>query len=249
MLTATVIALNEEKDLPRCLESLRFCDEIIVVDSGSNDRTVEIAKKFGAKVFVEPWRGYGAQKNYAQSKATNEWVLNIDSDEEVTAELRNEILSKIQTQNGINGYSIARKTFYLGKWIRHGGWYPNYVTRLARKSVSSWSEPHVHEVLQIEGQTQNLENPMHHYTFENISDQIRTNLRYAMQGAQNLKSEGQSGSLVKLMIKPISKFIETYFFKLGMLDGLAGFIISVNAAHSVFMKYSFLIEMSRNNRE
>ncbi len=243
MISATVIALNEEKDLPRCLESLKFCDEIILIDSGSTDRTVEVAKKYGAKVIQEPWRGYGAQKNFAMQQAKNEWVLNLDADEVVTTELKNEILIEIQSQNPASGYFIARKTFYLGKWIQYGGWYPNYVTRLCKKSISKWTEPAVHEELTIEGEVRNLKNPMLHYTFSDISDQLRTNLKYAKQGADQLHSKNKKATILKLIFKPISKFFETYILKLGMLDGLAGFIISVNAAHSVFMKYSFLFEL------
>lgn len=243
MLSATVIALNEEKDLPRCLKSLQFCDEVIVVDSGSTDKTVEIAKKFGAKVIQEPWHGYGAQKNFAMQHAKNEWVLNLDADEAVTPELKEEILKEINSSNSAAGYFIARKTFYLGKWVRFGGWYPNHVTRLCRKSCSKWTEPKVHEELKIEGEVRILKNPMLHFTFSDISDQLRTNLKYAKQGAEELYSKQKKANVFKLIFKPISKFFETYFFKLGMLDGLAGFIISVNAAHSVFMKYSFLFEM------
>ncbi len=247
MLSVTIIALNEEKDLPRCLESVQFADEIILVDSGSTDRTVEVAKKFGAKVIQEPWHGYGAQKNFAMDKAKNDWVLNIDADEAVTPELREEILREIKSEQAAASYAVARKTFYLGKWIRFGGWYPNYVTRLARKSKARWTEPHVHEELKAgEGEVRKFQNPLLHYTFSDISDQIRTNMRYAMQGAQDLERKAVKPSLFKLIFKPIWKFIETYLIKRGCFDGLAGFIISVNAAHSVFMKYSFLMERSKD---
>lgn len=246
-ISATIIALNEEKDLPRCLQSLKFCDEIILVDSGSTDKTAEIAKSYGAKVLQEAWRGYGQQKNFAMSHSTHEWVLNLDADEEVTESLRNEILREISSENPSTAYAIARKTFYLGKWIRFGGWYPNYVTRLALKSKSRWTEPNVHEELKTNDglMPKRLSNPMHHYTFTDISDQIRTNLKYARQGAHDLFEKGRPASILKLIFKPIGKFFETYILKRGCLDGLAGFIISVNAAHSVFMKYSFLIELHR----
>jgi glycosyltransferase involved in cell wall biosynthesis len=246
-ISATVIALNEERDLPRCLESLKFCDEIIVVDSGSTDRTVEVAKQFGAKVLVEPWRGYGAQKNFAMSQATSGWVLNIDADEVITPELREEILAEIGSDQPAAGYAVARKTFYLGRWIRHGGWYPNYVTRLSQKALGQWSEPNVHEVLEVKGELRRLKNPMLHYTFSDIADQVRTNMRYAHQGALDLHRRGVPASYLKLIVKPFGKFIETYFFKQGCLDGLPGFIISINAAHSMFLKYAYLMEMNREN--
>lgn len=248
-ISATVIALNEERDLPRCLESLRFADEVILIDSGSTDRTVEIAKQAGAKVIHEPWRGYGQQKNFAMSHARSKWVLNVDADEVITPELRDEILAEISSQNAAAGYAVARKTYYLGRWIKHGGWYPNYVTRLVRKDLASWTEPNVHEELKVNGETRCLLNPMLHYTFSDIADQVRTNMRYARQGALDLRSKGSPPSYLKLLAKPLGKFVETYFFKLGFLDGVAGFIISINAAHSMFLKYAYLLEMSRENSD
>lgn len=249
MISATVITLNEERDIARCLKSLSFADEIIVVDSGSTDKTVEIAKAMGAIVVPEPWRGYGAQKNFAMSLAKGEWVLNLDADEEVTKELRDEIFRKIKSRDQTNGYAIARKTYYLGKWIRFGGWYPNYVTRLVRKQKARWTEPNVHEELVCEGPVRRLENPMLHYTFEDITDQVRTNIRYARQGALDLYAKGTTPSRMKLFTKPLGKFFSTYFLKKGCLDGLPGFVISINAAHSIFLKYAYLLEMDLRNED
>lgn len=248
-LSATIIALNEERDLPRCLESLRFCDEIIVVDSGSTDRTAEIARTFGAIVVNEPWRGYGAQKNFAHSLAKSEWVLNVDADEVITPELREEICKEIESAHSANGYAVARKTFYLGRWIKHGGWYPNFVTRLVRRDRGSWSEPNVHEELLVNGELRQLRNPMVHHTFNDISDQVSTNMRYARQGALDLRKRGCRPSYLKLLFKPLGKFLETYCMKCGFMDGLPGFIISINAAHSMFLKYAYLIEYDERTDE
>ena len=242
-ISATIITLNEESDLPQCLESLSWVDEIIVVDSGSTDGTVDIARRAGAHVYQEPWRGYGAQKNYAMSLCKGQWILNIDADEVVTAELKNEILAEIQSSRAASGYQVARKTFYLGRWIRYGGWYPNYVTRLCRAQMAQWTEPHVHEELKVQGELRRLKHPLLHYTFSDISDQIRTNMKYASQGAQALKSRGGSQSLIKLLLKPLGKFLECYIFKRGFLDGLPGFIIAINAAHSMFLKFAYLLEL------
>ncbi|MGE4232614.1 MAG: glycosyltransferase family 2 protein [Bacteriovoracia bacterium] len=239
----TIITLNEEKDLPKCIESLGFADEIVVVDSGSSDKTAEVAKKLGAKVYIEPWRGYGAQKNRAMELCDADWVLNVDADEVITPELRDEILSEIKNSSQDSAFAISRKTFYWGKWIRHGGWYPNYVTRLARKGHARWTEPNVHEELVSNQGVRRLKNSMEHYTFQGLSDQIATNLRYARQGAHDLYQKGARPSLLKLLLKPLSKFFETYIIKKGFLDGLAGFVISVNAAHSMFLKYAFLYEI------
>ncbi len=248
-LTVTVIALNEERDLPRCLQSVGFADEVIVVDSGSTDKTVEIAQRFGARVEREPWRGYGPQKNHAMSLARNNWVLNLDADEALTPELQSEIEAVVlgKTVSQSSGYAIARKTYYMGRWIRFGGWYPNYVTRLARRSSAKWSEPQVHEELQVDGPIARLKNPMLHYTFSDIADQVRTNIRYALQGSEVLASRGVKGSVLLMLFKPIGKFLESYVLKQGFRDGLAGLVIAVNAAHSMFMKYAFLLERERRS--
>jgi glycosyltransferase involved in cell wall biosynthesis len=244
--SVTIITLNEESNLPRTLASLKWADEVIVVDSGSTDRTVEIAKQFGAKTLHNSWRGYGQQKNFAQNQATHNWVLNIDADEVVTPELAREVrqtIDKAIDQNpATHGYSMPRKTFYLGRWIKHGGWYPNYLMRLADKRFATWTEPSVHEELQVEGEVGRLAEPILHYAFSSIQDQILTNLRFSTLGSQDLKRIGQRPSLKKLIFKPIGKFFETYLLKGGFRDGLAGLIISVNAAHSMFLKYAYLLE-------
>lgn len=247
-ITATLITLNEEQDLPRALQSLRWVDEIIIVDSGSTDKTLEIAHKYGVKTFKNPWAGYGQQKNFAHSQASHDWVLNIDADEEVPSDLAEVIrkeLENLPQGSNIHGFSFPRKTFYLGKWIRHGGWYPNRLTRLSRKAQSRWTEPRVHEELIVEGEVRAIQLPFHHYTFRGIGDQVLTNLKYSRYGFEDLRNQGSRPSVAKLLAKPIGKFIETYFFKLGFLDGLAGFIISVNAAHSMFLKYSYFFEKNQ----
>jgi glycosyltransferase involved in cell wall biosynthesis len=244
-ISVTIITLNEESNLPRTLNSVKWADEVIVIDSGSTDRTVEIAKKSGAKVLHNSWRGYGQQKNFAQDQTTHNWVLNIDADEVVSAELAQEIRTTVfesEQNNGARGFYFPRKTFYIGRWIQHGGWYPNYLVRLADKRAARWSEPNVHEELKVEGALAYMTEPLLHYAFSSIQDQILTNLRFSHLGSQDLKRIGQRPSLRKLLFKPIGKFFETYLIKGGFRDGLAGLIISVNAAHSMFLKYAYLLE-------
>ncbi|MEK6577733.1 MAG: glycosyltransferase family 2 protein, partial [Bdellovibrionota bacterium] len=220
--------------------------EIIVVDSGSSDRTLEIAKQLGAKVFTQPWSGYGQQKNFAQSKASNPWILNLDADEEVTpglkAEIQSQLLEVSEGRSEAKGFYFPRKTFYLGRWIKHGGWYPNHLIRLAEGAVSKWTEPHVHEELLVTGKVLGLKEPLHHHSFPGIIDQVSTNLRFSRLGSEDLMIKGHRPKLSKLILKPLGKFIETYFIKKGFLDGLPGFIISVNAAYSIFLKYAYLFE-------
>jgi glycosyltransferase involved in cell wall biosynthesis len=245
-LSVTIIAMNEETVIGDAIRSVAWADEVIVVDSGSTDRTVAIAKEQGARVIERSWPGYGQQKNFAQSQARNDWVLNIDADESVPAELAREIQERLTaihagTEAGA-GFRMPRKTYYLGRWIRHGGWYPNYLVRLADRRCAKWSEPEVHEDLRVEGAIGTLREPLHHHAFPTIRDQVLTNLRYATLGATRLRSDGRRAGVTQLILKPAGKFVETFLLKRGFLDGVPGFIISVNAAHSMFMKYAFLIE-------
>lgn len=243
-ISVTLIALNEEALIGQALASVRWADEIIVVDSGSTDQTRTIAEKAGARVLQNPWPGYGQQKNFAHQQATGDWVLNIDADECVSPALHQEIVSAIaQVQAGQSdfaGFSFPRRTYYLGRWIRYGGWYPNRLTRLARRSAGRWSEPPVHERLEIVGATGQLEEPLDHYTFSSIEQQVEVNLRYARLGSRLLHERGTKPSLLRLLLKPWGKFMETYFLKQGFRDGPAGLIIAINAAYSVFMKHAFL---------
>ena len=246
-MSVTIIAFNEENKIAKAIQSASWADDILVVDSGSTDRTVEIARQNGARVLQNPWKGYGQQKNFAQAHALHSWVLNIDADEWVSENLAEEIhseLRNIESSGSIptKGFQIPRKTFYLGKWIQHGGWYPNYLSRLAHRDSAKWTEPAVHESLEIQGNVGRLINPIMHDAFNSIGDQILTNLRFAKLGSEDLLRRGQKASLFKLVFKPIGKFFETYLLKKGFADGLPGFIISINAAHSMFLKYAFLFE-------
>lgn len=244
-ISVTIITLNEEHNIARAIQSVKWADEVLVVDSGSVDKTVEIAKSLGARVLHQSWLGYGGQKNFAQRNAKNDWVLNIDADEEVSAELSQQIQSALKglpENSPIKGFSFPRKTFYLGRWIMHGGWYPNELVRLADRRFASWSEPHLHEALEVRGQIVRLDTSLQHYTFRTIQDQILANLRYSKLGAEELVKRGKKSSIPLLLIKPLGKFIETYLWKRGFLDGIPGLIISINAAHSMFLKYAYLIE-------
>jgi len=249
--TVTIITLNEERNLPRAIESVRWAEEILVVDSGSTDKTTELARSLGARVIPHEWPGYGRQKNFAQAQSRHDWVLSIDADEEVTPDLARQIQSALgdvgEGRSQAKGFYFPRKTFYLGRWIRHGGWYPNHLVRLADRRNAQWTEPAVHESLRVEGEIQGLSADLHHYTFSGIQDQIMTNLNFSRLGYFDLLKKGQGPSWMRLMAKPAGKFFETYFIKRGFMDGLPGFIISVNAAHSMFLKYAYLFEARLQN--
>jgi glycosyltransferase involved in cell wall biosynthesis len=259
-LTVSIITLNEEQNILRALKSAAWADEILVVDSGSTDRTLEIARSvpFADRVrcLTHTWQGYGQQKNFAQDQASHNWVFNLDADEEISPELRQELeilLDPEQTpQLPSTVFQVSRKTYYLGQWIQYGGWYPNFLTRLADRRFARWTEPNVHEALELITPVKTLGRPLsrpptlqgslYHHAFQSIQEQVLTNLNFSRLGSADLRRRGQGFSLLKLFIKPIGKFIETYILKRGFQDGLAGFIISVNAAHSMFLKYAYLAE-------
>jgi glycosyltransferase involved in cell wall biosynthesis len=248
-LSGVVITKNEEDNIERCLSSLSFCDEIIVVDSHSTDKTVELAKRFTSKVFTRNWNGYVDQKKYAIGLTSSEWILSLDADEEVSEELRKEIQETIKKTPKEDAFSIPRRTIHSGQWIKHGGWYPNRLVRFFRKSQGEWRGESVHEFWKTRGQVGELKNDLIHYSFQNISDQVQRNDLYSSLGAQALFDNHFSFSIWRLLIKPISKFVETYFLKLGFLDGYRGFFISVSAAYSVFLKWAKLWELSQNGKE
>jgi glycosyltransferase involved in cell wall biosynthesis len=243
-ISVTIITLNEELNLPGAIRSVAWADEVLVVDSGSSDRTVELARELGARVLSHGWEGYGQQKNFAQTNAKHDWILNLDADERVPAELARELQDAVASAEarGIRGFRVARKTYYLGRWIRYGGWFPNYLARACDRRHARWTEPRVHEELRLSGPAGTLASPLDHFAFPSIREQVLTNLRYAREGAEQQKNRGLRPSRFKLVFKPIGKFLETYVLKRGFLDGLPGFIICVNAAYSMFMKQAFQLE-------
>lgn len=219
------------------MRSAAWAGEILVVDSGSRDRTRELAKEAGARVLEHAWEGYGQQKNWALAQAKEPWVLFLDADEELSPELSEEIRGFLAAPGECRGADLPRKTWFLGRWILHGGWYPNRLVRLTRKDSGRWTEPSVHESLEVSGPVHRLERDLLHYTFNNVGDNVLTNVRFSRLGARVAKARGESGSLLRILLKPVGKFLETYVWKLGFLDGFPGFVISMNAAHSIFMKY------------
>lgn len=241
-ITAIVITRNEEHNIARCLKSLAWAEETLVVDSGSTDRTREIAAELGARVLEHGWEGYGQQKNWAMAQAKHDWIVFLDADEEMSPDLRAELEVFVGADGRFAGRqyfgaNFPRKTWYLGRWIMHGGWYPNRLTRVCFRPKARWTEPAVHESLEVESEVHALHSDCFHYTFRDVGDQVMTNVRFARLGAQVARQRGQRGSLFRILTKPVFKFLETYVWKLGFLDGFPGFVISVNAAHSIFMKY------------
>lgn len=245
-LSVVTIAFNEERNIVDCLNSVRWADEVIVVDSGSVDLTVELAKHFPAKVMQMEWRGYGATKNEAMQHATGDWVLWLDADERVTPELAAEIQQIIKKDNGVfAGYTVARRAFFLGKWIKHCGWYPSRVTRLFRRTKGKFSETKVHEQLILEGSTGLLHNDLLHYTDPDLHHYFQKFNRYTSLAAEDLRTAGKQFSLFDLVVRPPFVFFKMFVLRLGFLDGVHGFILSVVSMSYVFAKYAKLWELRK----
>ncbi len=220
-----------------------WADDIVVVDSFSTDKTVTLCEKYTNRVYQREWPGINRQKEYAISLAKNEWVFSIDSDEVVTAELHDEIFTRLPADNGkYNGYYVKRHTFYLGKWIKHGGWYPDYKLRLFKKNKVYLGGENPHDKCFVHGKAARLRGEIEHYTYKNISNQLATIDRFSEIVSDELLEKNTSLPLLKMMFKPPLKFIETYVYKLGILDGVPGFIISILTSYYIFIKYAKLWE-------
>lgn len=237
-ISATIITLNEERNLPRAIESLRCCDEILVVDSGSSDRTVEIAKDYGARAIQADWHGYAGQKNYASDQAAYDWVLSIDADESLSEELEAEILQVKKYGPEFDAYSFPRLTQYLGKWILHSGWYPDRKIRLFDRRKAKWVGEYVHESVLADGRTGKLEGNLLHYTCASLNEHIRTMDRYTTLAADEVLARGRPVGLRRLVVDPAWTFFRTYFLHAGYLDGVEGFTIARMAAQYTFLKYA-----------
>lgn len=239
-LSVTIITFNEENNILKTLESVSFANEIIIVDSFSSDNTVKICEDFGAKVFQNKFLGYGEQKNFAASKACHDWILNIDSDEVVDEALKNDILNILLKEVVSEDlYIVERLTYFCGRPIFHGGWFPDRVIRMYNKRCSSFTEG-LHEVVKGSGEHKTLKGILHHYSFETVKSQVERNIRYAHMGSLSLYKKSGRPTFFKLLYRPFFKFLECYLLKMGFLNGKRGLIIAFNASYSLFMKYSFI---------
>jgi glycosyltransferase involved in cell wall biosynthesis len=245
-ISLVIISFNEASNIERCIRSVPWSDEVIVLDSGSTDGTVELAQNCGAKVYIEKWRGYRDQKARATELAKNDWILSLDADEalssEASIELQRLLKERLLTTTDVDGVELSRISYHLRRWIRHGGWYPDWQLRLFNRKTARWSAGHVHERIQAT-KVLRVRASIQHWPFPTLAEQVQTNNNYSSLGAQDLFDKGKKFSLLKLVFKPISKFLETYVIKGGFRDGLPGFIIAVGAAYSVFLKFAKLKEL------
>ena len=243
-ITATIITCDEERNIARAVESLRCVDEILVVDSGSVDRTVELARNLGARVIEANWRGFSAQKNWAAEQATNDWILSLDADEALSEALEGEIWNLKKTGPRHDAYTMPRLARYLGRWILHSGWYPDRKARLYHRQKASFTESLVHESVEVRGKVGRLENNILHFTCESLSEHVKTMDRYTTLAAQELAARQVKIPLSKLVADPAWNFVKTYFIQRGFLDGPEGLIIAHMAAFYTFLKYSKARNMS-----
>lgn len=246
-LSLVIVACDEEDQIERCLRSAPFASELLVVDSFSKDSTVSKAQSAGARVIQEKWRGFGPQKRFAVDQAKYDWILSLDADEALSPELADEIRREFAGLDPKTGYILPRISFHLGRWIRHGGWFPDGQKRLFHRTHSQWTDAAIHEKVESPA-TAWLKNPIKHWVFDDLSDQQKTNDRYSSLLAQALFEKGTRFRFHNLLFKPWVKFVENYFFKLGFMDGLPGFIIAVGSGYSVFLKWSKLWELERGKR-
>jgi glycosyltransferase involved in cell wall biosynthesis len=244
-ISATIVTLNEERNIARAIASLECADEIVVVDSGSSDRTRAIAAGLGATVIEEPWRGYAGQKNYAAACASHDWILSIDADESVTEALGKEILEVKKKGPRFDSYAFPRLAQYLGRWIRHCGWYPDRKVRLYNRQRGTWVGDYVHESVRVNGTMGHLQGELLHFTCDSLSQHMRTLDRYTTLAAMEVRARGEEVTLRRLSIDPAWAFVRTYVIQRGFLDGPEGLAIAWMAALYTFLKYAKAREDAR----
>lgn len=237
MLSVIIIAKNEAGNIRDCIASVAWADEIVVVDSGSTDDTVGIAEEVGARVYMHAdWPGFGPQKNRALGYATGDWVLSIDADERVTPELRKDIEQTMREAKA-DGYCCPRLSQFCGKFIRHSGWYPDYVLRLFRRNAGRFSDSLVHEIVLLDGKTARLKNPLLHYSYLTQDDVERKVKQYSSAAAEQMFKAGKKSTWLDAVLSGLWAFVRTYVMRLGVLDGIAGLNIATMNARTTYLKY------------
>lgn len=237
-ISAIIITRDEAANLPECLQTLKFCQEVIVLDQESTDHTADLARKLGACVITSnDWQGFGIQKQRALDAATGDWVLSIDADERITAELADEIRKAIKTGR-YDGYLVKRRSQFLGKWMNHGGWYPDRVLRLAKRKQARFDPTPIHEKMLIDGAVGELTHPMLHYSYRSIEDVLAKQTTYALAGGAKKRDHGrQDRGLFSALMGSVWTFIRLFIFQLGFLDGRHGLIAALAKSQETFWKY------------
>jgi glycosyltransferase involved in cell wall biosynthesis len=247
-LSVAIITYNEAKRIRPCLESVKWADEIVVVDSLSTDETVKICQEYTPLVFSQPWLGYGAQKNLALSKVHHDWVLSLDADERVTPKLREEIYGILSGNSQFSGYYIPRKSYFLGRWIRYCGWYPDYNLRLFRRGQGHFKDRMVHECVELKGDIGYLKGDLEHETYRSLEEYLERMQRYSTLAAQEMEREGRSVNGFDLLLRPPVTFLKMYVMQQGFREGWRGFLLSVFYSVYTFSKYAKRWEAEEHQR-
>lgn len=243
-ISVSVITKNEAQNLPQCLKSIDFADQIVIVDSGSTDKTIQIARDFGCDVYEEVWKGFGAQKQSAIDKCRHPWVLVLDADERIPAETRAKIIDISGSDTAAAGFSFPRKNYFQGRWIKHMGWWPDRVARLFKKGCGRMSDNVVHESVIIDGRIENLDCPIEHYTESSLSKILLKIDHYSTLGAEQEFRKGRKCSVWEAAIRAELAFFQNYFIRLGFMDGRQGFTLSITDAINKFSKYAKLAALN-----
>lgn len=245
--SAVVITLNEETNIRRCLESLAFCSELLVVDSGSHDQTVKIARQLGAKVVHQQWLGFGKQKQFSVNLAANDWVLCLDADEWLSDELGDSIRELLESQPASKVYQFARRDYFLGRWLNHGG-YPEYSPRLFHRQHAQWSDAMVHETIITKHTAGICQGDLMHYTADSLGHSVSKRAKYGDMQVSDMYERGIRPNLVKLLISPVARFLKLYFLRQGFRDGVPGFVMASISSFFCFYKYAKLYELSKSSK-
>ncbi len=249
-LSVVIIARDEEKNIARCLDSVLWADEIVVLDSGSADKTPSICREKGCRVIVTEWLGFGPTKQRAVASATHNWILAIDADEQVSPELQKAIRALLDGEPSHKGYRIKRNTFYVDRWIRHSGWNKDYPLRLFDRRYGNYNDNRVHESVQLNKTPGRIHAPLLHYSYPDLASYQKKSALYARLGAGQLFAGGKRCGVTAAFVHGAATFIKMYLLKAGFLDGKTGLVLSANAAFGIYMKYLLLWEMTlRESRQ
>lgn len=248
-LSVYILTYNNEDTIERCLKSVQWADELVVLDHYSTDRTPEICRRYTDRFFQKEWTNYRDEYNHAVDLTSHRWVMFLDSDEEMSPELAEEIREALRSDGGRwAGYLVPRMTYYLGRWIRHGGWYPDYKLRIHDRTRGRWEGRPLDPKVRVQGAVRKLKNVVLHYSFRDLTDHMERMNRYSGLFAEGLLQEGRPFRLWKLVLHPPFRFLRNYFFKRGFMDGTPGLISAVSSAYYVFLKYAKLWELEHRRK-
>lgn len=244
-ISITIITLNEESNIKRCLESVSWADDIVIVDSGSTDKTVEICRQYKCRILNSAWMGFGRTKQIAVEQAAHDWIFSIDADEEMTPELRDEIKALLDGAPQSHGYRVPRRSTYLDKIILYGGWQRDRPLRLFNRRHAAFNEKEVHESVAVDGDVETLQNYLLHYPYPDVSTHLAKMNHYTDLGAEEMHAKGRTCSLLEARLRGAGKFVKMYLLHGGFLDGAPGYVLAKNSAFGVYLKYVKLWQKNR----